>query len=108
MALIDKINVALNKSTLKGKQAITKGLIKTHWPAAEQHRNCRKRRSNCLSPRRGRVFERPAVSSSAGHPPQAGKGHRAPFLLVRFLWANKENERNRTTLIGRAFLAEKV
>ena len=62
----------------------------THCPAAEHRRTGPIRHANCLTrPRRG-VFARPARSRSAGQ--FEGPRDRAPFLLVRFLWASKENE----------------
>jgi len=67
-------------------------LCLTHCPAAEHRRTGPIRRANCLTrPRRG-VFARPARSRSAGQ--SEGPRDRAPFLLVRFLWANKENEQS--------------
>jgi len=39
-----------------------------------------------------RVIEPPDLSRSAGKSRFAGPSDRAPFLLVRFLWASKENE----------------
>jgi hypothetical protein len=36
-----------------------------------------------------------------GIPPEAGQVTGVPFLLVRFLWASKENERKTFHLIGR-------
>jgi len=36
--------------------------------------------------------KRPLFVSSAGKSATGGPRERLPFLLVRFLWANKENE----------------
>jgi hypothetical protein len=40
----------------------------------------------------GRVSQRPVILSSAGDSAESGTSDRLPFLLVRFLWASKENE----------------
>jgi hypothetical protein len=39
--------------------------------------------------------KRPLFSSSAGESRIAGPSKRLPFLLVRFLWASKENEQKK-------------
>jgi hypothetical protein len=40
----------------------------------------------------GRVSQRPADSRSTGKSAKGGPSDRLPFLLIRFLWASKENE----------------
>ncbi|KPJ99486.1 MAG: hypothetical protein AMJ60_04885 [Desulfobacterales bacterium SG8_35] len=40
----------------------------------------------------GRVSQRPADSRSTGKSAKSGPSDRLPFLLIRFLWASKENE----------------
>jgi len=61
-----------------------------HWHAAEHRRGCRKGDLHCLSAASlqspGSLEERRASRQ------RRDKGHRGPFLLVRFLWASKENE----------------
>jgi len=67
-------------------------LCSTHCPSAEHRRTGPIRRANCLIRRRRGVFARPVRSRSAGQ--SEGPRDRVPFLLVRFLWASKENEQS--------------
>jgi len=56
--------------------------------AAEQRRKKRKNDSAEQSD----FPKRQLFASSARKPRNAGPNERLPFLLIRFLWANKENE----------------
>jgi hypothetical protein len=61
--------------------------------AAEQCRKGRNSAGTCLSHFKWRVLQRPAFPSSTGKSRiYAGPSERLHFLLVRFLYASKENE----------------
>jgi hypothetical protein len=42
--------------------------------------------------KRSEFSSTPSFREAQGHPPKADQVTGAPFLLVRFLWARKENE----------------
>ena len=64
---------------------------KSHWPAAEHRRGCRKRALHCL--RRSRVCKAPAASRSTGYPACGGTRDTGGPFFGSFLWASKEMNR---------------
>ena len=59
--------------------------------AAEQHN----KKQNSDLAERSDIPRRLLFISSAGKSAKGGPSERLPFLLVRFLWASKENEQTR-------------